>query len=170
MTDVMPILNQLNIIAKNFDATIEFYRRLGVTVTEATGSADGFRHARATLPDEFILEFDNRALAQVYHAAWRRSEGNSRVVRGFSLPTREAVDQRYAELVSMGYEGRQPPYDAFWGARYAIVADPDGNDVALMSPLDESRRTWPPTESPSPSWLTRATQSGVDTRSKEDGL
>jgi hypothetical protein len=46
--------------------------------------------------------------------------------------------------------GRQPPFDAFWGARYAIVADPDGNDVGLMSPIDESRRTWPPEESPAP--------------------
>jgi hypothetical protein len=41
-------------------------------------------------------------------------------------------------------------FDAFWGARYAIVADPDGNDVGLMSPIDESRRTWPPEESPAP--------------------
>jgi hypothetical protein len=31
-----------------------------------------------------------------------------------------------------------------------IVADPDGNDVGLMSPIDESRRTWPPEESPAP--------------------
>jgi len=23
-----------------------------------------------------------------------------------------------------GYPGRQQPFDAFWGARYAIVADP----------------------------------------------
>jgi uncharacterized glyoxalase superfamily protein PhnB len=72
------------------------------------------------------------------------------VVIGFSLPTREAVDERYAELTSAGYTGRQPPFDAFWGARYAIVADLDGNDVGLMSPIDESRRTWPPEESPAP--------------------
>lgn len=52
--------------------------------------------------------------------------------------------------MSNGYLGRQPPFDAFWGARYAIVADPDGNDVGLMSPVEESRRTWPPEESPAP--------------------
>jgi hypothetical protein len=44
---------------------------------------------------------------------------------------------------------RPPLFDAFWGVRYAIVADPDGNDVGLMSPIEESRRTWPP-ESPLP--------------------
>ena len=72
-----------------------------------------------------------------------------RVVVGFSVASREAVDRLYQELTTAGYGGRQPPFDAFWGARYAIVADPDGNDVGLMSPMEESRRT-PPAESPSP--------------------
>jgi hypothetical protein len=49
---------------------------------------------------------------------------------------------------SSGYEGRPPPFDAFWGARYGIVAGPDGHDVGLMSPIGESRRAWPPAESP----------------------
>ena len=67
---------------------------------------------------------------------------------GFSLPTREAVDALYAELTGAGYTGRQRPYDTFFGARYAVVADPDGNDVGLMSPLDDNRRSMPPTDSP----------------------
>jgi uncharacterized glyoxalase superfamily protein PhnB len=69
-------------------------------------------------------------------------------VIGFSVATREAVDDRYEDLVAAGYPGRQPPYDTFWGARYAVVADPDGNDVGIMSPVEESRRYWPPKESP----------------------
>ena len=32
------------------------------------------------------------------------------------LPDRQAVDEAYAELPSAGYRGRQPPFDAFWGA------------------------------------------------------
>jgi hypothetical protein len=31
---------------------------------------------------------------------------------------------------------------------YAVVADPDGNDVGILSLLDPSRRSWPPQESP----------------------
>jgi len=69
------------------------------------------------------------------------------VVIGFSLPARDAVDEWYAQLTAAGYADRQPPFDAFWGARYPIVADPDDNDVGLMSPVEESRRTWPPQES-----------------------
>jgi uncharacterized glyoxalase superfamily protein PhnB len=40
--------------------------------------------------------------------------------------------------------GRQPPYDTFWGARYAIVEDPHGNHVGLMSPSDPARKSAPP--------------------------
>jgi hypothetical protein len=32
MADVVPVLSQLNIVAKDFDATLDFYRRLGVGV------------------------------------------------------------------------------------------------------------------------------------------
>ncbi len=55
------------------------------------------------------------------------------------MPSREAVDQRYAELSEAGYKGYQPPLDAFWGARYAISAD--GNHVAVMSPIDLDRHS-----------------------------
>jgi uncharacterized glyoxalase superfamily protein PhnB len=75
-------------------------------------------------------------------------EGSSRALIGFSVATRGDADRRYAELVAAGYQGRQPPYDTFWGARYAVVADPDGNDVGLMSPSEDGRRYWPPTPSP----------------------
>lgn len=145
-----PALNQLNIVAGDFDATIEFYRRLGLDVAEVPRSPDGIRHAKTHLPNGFLLEFDNPVLARLYNAAWRRPEGSGRFVIGFTLPTREAVDRCYAELLAAGYAGRQPPYDAFRRQRYAIVADPDGNDVGLMSPPDEARRMWPPGESPSP--------------------
>lgn len=143
-----PVLNQLNIVARDFAATLDFYRRLGVNVPDGFASPEGIRHAEVTLSNGFVLEFDNLALARVYNAAWRTPAGSGRALIGFSLPTREAVDQRYAALIAAGYEGRQAPYDTFWGARYAVVADPNGNDVGIMSPLDDSRRSWPPTKSP----------------------
>ncbi|MBO0776121.1 MAG: VOC family protein, partial [Actinobacteria bacterium] len=102
------------------------------------------------LPGGFSLELDTPESARLWHAGWRAGPGSVSVVIGFALPTREAVDHRYAELTAAGYAGRQPPFDAFWGARYAIVADPDGHDIGLMSPIDESRRSWPPAQSPAP--------------------
>jgi uncharacterized glyoxalase superfamily protein PhnB len=42
-----------------------------------------------------------------------------------------------------GYRGQQPLYDAFWGARYAVIEDPGGNAVWIMSPIDPDRRSQP---------------------------
>src|SRR5262245_7872113 len=146
MADANLTLNLLDVVARDFDASVAFYRRLGVALADASGGE--VRHAEATLPNGFVLHIDDEPLAGLYNAAWRRPGGSSRAVLGFSVPTRAAVDERYADLVAAGYEGRQPPYDTFWGARYAIVADPDGNDVGIMSPSDETRRSWPPKPSP----------------------
>ena len=147
MTDA-PVFHQLNIVADDFDATVAFYRLLGIRIEEAPRSPDGIRHAKARTAEGLLLEFDNHVLAQTYNAAWRGSNPGSRTVIGFALATREAVDHRYAQLVDAGYEGLQPPYDAFWGQRYAVVADPGGNHIGLMSPQDDHYRTWPPTLSP----------------------
>ncbi len=61
---------------------------------------------------------------------WRfRGATGGGAVLGVSVASRDKVDEVYAGLVDAGYPGRQPPYDAFWGSRYAIVEDPDGNPV-----------------------------------------
>jgi len=138
-------LHMLNVIVSDLAASLEFYRRLGVAVPDGAKAAGP--HVALRQPGGFSLELDTAESAALWHAGWRADPDSVRVVIGFALPTRQSVDDRYADLTAAGYMGRQPPFDAFWGARYAIVADPDGNDVGLMSPVDDSRRTWP-TESP----------------------
>jgi catechol 2,3-dioxygenase-like lactoylglutathione lyase family enzyme len=165
MSESAPDLHMLNLIVGDMPASLDFYRRLGVAApagesvaagrAAATGQAAAGEgapgaHVQLRMPGGFSLELDTAQSARVWHAGWRADPASVRVVIGFSLPSREAVDERYAELTAAGYLGRQPPFDAFWGARYAIVADPDGNDVGLMSPADESSRTWPPEDSPDP--------------------
>ena len=110
----------------------------------ATADEESGPHAELSLPGGFTLELDTVESAGLWHAGVRADPASGRVVIGFSLPSREAVDAAYAELTAAGYQGRQPPFDAFWGGRYAIVADPGGNDVGLMSPIDESMRTLAP--------------------------
>jgi uncharacterized glyoxalase superfamily protein PhnB len=141
-----PDLHMLNLVVDDMRASLDFYRQLGIAVPDGGDAAAP--HVQLRMPGGFSLELDTAESVRLWHAAWRTDPATVGVVIGFSLPTREAVDERYAELTSAGYTGRQPPFDAFWGARYAIMADPDGNDVGMMSPIDESRRTWPPEESP----------------------
>ncbi len=136
----------LNLVVRDMGASLDFYRRLGVADDEPASGG----HLQLRMPGGFSLEMDTAEMAWQWHAGWRADATSAGAVIGFSLPSRQAVDERYADLTGAGYVGRQPPFDAFWGARYAIVADPDGNDICLMSPMDESRRCWPPQESPAP--------------------
>ena len=56
------------------------------------------------------------------------------------METRAEVDALVAALAAEGVPVQQVPYDAFWGARYAVVSDPDGNAVGIMSPVDAAFR------------------------------
>jgi len=35
-------------------------------------------------------------------------------------------------MTEHGYRGHKAPWDAFWGQRYAIIDDPDGNRLTCM--------------------------------------
>ena len=146
MSETRPDLHMLNLVVGDMTASLDFYRRLGVVAADGADGATA--HVELPMPGGVSLELDTAESARLWHAGWRADPTSGRVVIGFALPTPDAVDERFGELTAAGYAGRQPPFDAFWGARFAIVADPDGNDVGLMSPIDPNRRSWPPTESP----------------------
>jgi uncharacterized glyoxalase superfamily protein PhnB len=62
----------------------------------------------------------------------------------FTLESRDALDALHAELVGAGYASQLAPFDAFWGARYAEICDPDGNVVGFHSPREGARTAPPP--------------------------
>ena len=140
------VLDQLNLVVRDMDETLAFYRRLGVEIPEniVWRTDTGAHHVDLEMPGGFSLDFDSEGLARAYNDGWHARTTAERTLIGFKVETREAVDERYADLVGAGYKGLQPPYDAFWGARYAIVEDPDGRQVGLMSPIDPARRGTPP--------------------------
>ncbi len=136
-----PVLDQINLVVREMDAMVDFYRRLGLKIDDP-GALWKRHHRTAALRDGLDLDLDSREFARIWNQGW--PEGQTGAVIGFRLPKRELVDQTYDDLTSAGYLGQQRPYDAFWGARYAVVEDPDGNSVGLMSPVDPARRTPPP--------------------------
>ena len=136
-----PTLNQVNLVVSDLAAAIAFYRLLGVDLPE-----DAVAHADVRF-GEFSMDLDDEGSAPWWHSGWRAAPG-PRVVVTFRVDSREEVDARYAELLAAGHPPVQPPFDAFFGSRYAIVSDPDGNDVALMSEPEPARKVWPPTAEP----------------------
>jgi uncharacterized glyoxalase superfamily protein PhnB len=147
--DDAPIFTKVNLIARDVAATLNFYCTLGLPIAAGSSGEGGFVHINAQSGGGAQLDIDNLGLAGAYDADWRRPGGGQTVLLGFDLLSRQAVDDYYSRLVTSGSRGVQPPYDAFWGSRYAIVEDPDGNAVGLMSPRD-GPRSWPPEPSPSP--------------------
>ena len=143
-----PVLNQLNLVVRNMEASVEFYRRLGLGVDPPPG-VWAAHHVEVKLPNDMSLELDSVASAKIWNTGAREPSGggDGAVVIGFALPTRQAVDDLFDHMAAGGYTGQQPPYDAFWGARYAIIEDPDGNGVGLMSPSEPDKRVpWPDPE------------------------
>lgn len=146
MSGAKPILGQLNLVSADPAASVSFYRRLGIEFAEAAiwRTATGTHHINAR-SGEVDFEMDSTAFAQVWNQGWRgRDDLKGRIVLGFRVASREAVDEIYADLTGAGYAGLQAPFDAFWGARYAIVEDPDGIAVGLMSPISAEFRSLPP--------------------------
>jgi catechol 2,3-dioxygenase-like lactoylglutathione lyase family enzyme len=66
---------------------------------------------------------------------WQPPTGGHRMGLAFLVDSPAEVDSLYAELTADGYEGHKEPWDAFWGQRYAVLHDPDGNAVELFAAL-----------------------------------
>jgi uncharacterized glyoxalase superfamily protein PhnB len=132
--------DQINIVARDMAATLAFYQCAGVEMPDAGADGRAAHHVRVETAAAG-LEFDSHALAKAYIQGFAAER--TRVVIGLKLETREDVDETWQRLVTSGAQSLQAPCDAFWGARYAIVEDPDGNAVGLMSPMDPGRRSAP---------------------------
>jgi uncharacterized glyoxalase superfamily protein PhnB len=125
--------NMVDLTASDVIATVEFYRRVGVEIPhEKVWTQDGTaHHVEASLADGVVLGINSTELTARYDT--NAGRGSYLI---FTVDVRADVDAKYDELTSAGYAGHLPPFDAFWGARYAVVDDPDGNHVGIMSPSD----------------------------------
>ena len=129
-----PVFNQVNILARDWDASLAFYRLLGFEMEggHEWPAGSGGRHVGVPTPaGESTIEFDNPPM--VRHYAEDTLEGASAIL-GFRYATASEVDAACARVSSAGHNVLKPPHDAFWGARYALVRDPDGNTIGLMGP------------------------------------
>jgi len=150
MTKPRAVFDQLNIVSGDPAASVAFYRRLGVTIPKDNiwETPTGIHHVNSAIgadADAAALEIDSTAFAPVWNPGWRgRTDLAGRVVIGFHVAARSDVDEIYADMTGAGYRGLMTPHDAFWGSRYAILEDPDGIAVGVMSPMSADHRSMPP--------------------------
>ena len=124
----MPQLDAIGIVSSDLDRSRAFYRLLGVEI------ADGDDHVEATLPNGMRLMLDTEVVIRSFRPDWERATGNQ-LALAFACSSPADVDETYATIVAAGFRGEKEPWDAFWGYRYAQLADPDGVQVDLFAAL-----------------------------------
>jgi catechol 2,3-dioxygenase-like lactoylglutathione lyase family enzyme len=127
-----PKLDLIGIAVSDMATALAFYRRLGFDIP---ADADKEPHVEVTLPGGLRLAWDSVDTIRSFNPEWQEPTGSPRVGLAFRCESAAAVDRTYQDLVGAGYEGVKPPWDAFWGQRYALVHDPDGNGVDLFADL-----------------------------------
>jgi catechol 2,3-dioxygenase-like lactoylglutathione lyase family enzyme len=120
----------IELVVADMAATLSFYRLLGVDVPTDAGQP----HVEAELGG-LRIAFDTVETIRSFDAGWVAPTGGHRMALAFACDSPEEVDATYDRLTTAGHPGHLAPWDAFWGMRYAVLHDPDGNPVDLFAPL-----------------------------------
>jgi catechol 2,3-dioxygenase-like lactoylglutathione lyase family enzyme len=124
--------DMVGMVVKDMAATLSFYRLLGLQVP---AGVEGEPHVEVLTPNGYRIAWDSEQLIREIDPGWPEPVGQ-RIALAFKCDTSAEVDALYERIVASGYAGHKPPWDAFWGQRYAVVVDPDGNKVDLFAPLE----------------------------------
>jgi uncharacterized glyoxalase superfamily protein PhnB len=143
-----PVFDQVNIVSADTEASVAFYRKLGLDIPEERvwSTATGAHHISAAAnKTEAILDIDSTKFAAIWNAGWKgQADLAGRVLISFRVGSRDEVDRLHGEMTAAGYRSLQAPYDAFWGSRFGVIEDPDGIAVGLMSPRSDDKRSEAP--------------------------
>ena len=131
-------LDAISIITSDMPAAITFYSALGLELADGGPDAPHTEFSSGSLR----ILLDTEAVVLGIDSEWTRPTGGNKMSLAFDCSTAEAVDATFAKLTGRGDGGSDPvagvvhePWDAFWGQRYAVVSDPDGNTVDLFAAL-----------------------------------
>ena len=129
----MATFDAIGLVVRDMAETLAFYRLIGLDISAA---ADTEGHVEVPVADGFRLMFDTIETVESF-STYEAPAGGRSVGLAFSCNTPSDVDATFALVTAAGHTAKEPPFDAFWGQRYATVLDPDGNPVDLYAPLDE---------------------------------
>jgi len=127
-------LDVIEITVKDMAESIRFYRLLGWDIPDPE---PGEPHHEAMLPNGLRLALDDLKMIKEIDEHWTEPAGQ-RMTLAFLCDSVQEVDGTYAKVKEAGFKAHREPWDAFWGQRYAQIADPDGNVVDLFCWLPTS--------------------------------
>jgi len=109
---------------KDIEQTVSFYKLLELDAEQVSGF-----YGRAAWPDGKSLEFGTLELTTSYDTSAVQMNSLSSNTIGIEFASDAKVDDIYAKVTEAGYDGHLAPCDPPWDARFAIVKDPDGNQI-----------------------------------------
>lgn len=119
----------IDIVVRDMGKSLAFYADLGLAAPLD----------RADEPQVEIVTQAGPTIGLVSEAMMRQTNPHwvtpvgQRVTFACRCDDAAEVDRVYAGMVAAGHTGLKAPWDAFWGQRYAFLADPDGNRVDLFA-------------------------------------
>jgi catechol 2,3-dioxygenase-like lactoylglutathione lyase family enzyme len=130
----------LGVIVQDMQKSLEFYQRLGLAIPEDSAEkthvgvkmGNGlsfFLDSNPSLWDPGFNKKNNGPVA---------APGSYPMILEFYLKSQEAVETKYHELTSFGYQGCRAPYKTSFGMCFAMVNDPDGNTILLSGDAAEN--------------------------------
>ncbi|WP_116969279.1 VOC family protein [Blastomonas sp. UPD001] len=121
----------IDIVVADMGAALRFYRTLGLHVPD---DQDGEDQVQIATEGGATLGFVTEKMMKAVNPYWEQPVGQ-RVTFACRCDSPAEVDETYARVTAAGYEARQEPWDAFWGQRYAMLSDADGNRVDLFAAI-----------------------------------
>jgi uncharacterized glyoxalase superfamily protein PhnB len=122
-------LDLISVVTKDMKTSLAFYRYI-FTIPDGL---DNEGHVEITLENGLRFAWDTIAVMKSFEPHYTFTP---KQVGAFLCNNAADVDRKYNELIAKGGRGAKEPWDAFWGQRYALVADPDGNILDLFAPLN----------------------------------
>ena len=120
----------VGIVTEDMARSLSFYRTLGL---DLPAGVEDEQHVDVALPGGLRLAWDTPEVMRSFDPGWAPASDGHSLSIAFSCADAEEVDATYARMTTAGFEGHLPPWDAFWGQRYAVLRDPDGNSVDLFA-------------------------------------
>ena len=127
-----PRFDFIGVVVSDMASSLAFYRQLGLDIP---AEADASPHVEVVLPGGLRLAWDTEETVRSFDDSWTPPSGGHRIALAFACDDPADVDSTYAALVESGRTSHRAPWDAFWGQRYAVVLDPDGNHVELFAAI-----------------------------------
>jgi uncharacterized glyoxalase superfamily protein PhnB len=121
--------DMIGITVRDMAKALAFYRLIGLDIPSGVETE---QHVECK-SNGYRIAWDSLELMKSLNPDWVEPVGN-RIGLAFLCESPAEVDALYERVVAAGYAGHKAPWDAFWGQRYAVVVDPDGNLIDLFAP------------------------------------